>query len=279
MPELPDLEYIVEILQRELEMSEAAALEIYNPIILRILTENPIEQLLPHKQLLEIRRHGPFVVFAFTNDFWLVVHPMLAGRFRLENATARKLAADCVRLDFANGRSLFYHDSKQMGKIYFLHKNDAGTIPRFSNQGIDVLSPHFTEHYFLTAIERSRKQVRVFLMEQETLSAIGNAYADEILFAAKIHPKTFCYQLTDAQKSRLFQAVNEVIQWGIEQVESAARPVHEKVRDHMKIRNRQGQPCPQCGTKVRRAGVRGFDSFFCPKCQPPAREQFISWIQ
>ena len=104
-------------------------------------------------------------------------------------------------------------------------------------------------------------------MDQAALSAIGNAYADEILFAARIHPKTSCSSLSAEQRRALYESIRSVMAWGIAEVEKAAQPIEVKVRDHVKVRNRKDEPCPVCGTKIRRVGVLGYDSFFCPQCQ------------
>jgi formamidopyrimidine-DNA glycosylase len=114
-------------------------------------------------------------------------------------------------------------------------------------------------------------------MDQTVFSAIGNAYADEILFCAGIHPKTFCYQLDDATIEKLHRCIVEVMRWGISEVEKATPALEDKYRDHVRVRNRKDQPCPNCGAKIRRAGVLGYDTFFCPNCQPLGREQFIDW--
>lgn len=277
MPELPDLEYIVEKLHDQTRQTRIVRVEVVNPIILRNLLAPPAEAHVQGRTIEKVRRHGPFVVLELDGDRFVVVHPMLAGRFDLRTTRGRKAAADAVVLHLADNRILLYQDSKQMGKVYLADASGLGRIPRFATQGPDILSSAFTQAYFLQKAGRSRKQVRVLLMEQEVLSAIGNAYADEILFKAGLHPKTFCYQLSEEQLTALYRAILEVLEWGIACVKKAGRPLPDKVREHMRVRNRQGQPCPVCGTKIRRAGVRGYDAFFCPQCQPAARAQFISW--
>ena len=114
-------------------------------------------------------------------------------------------------------------------------------------------------------------------MDQALISAVGNAYADEILFAAGLHPKTRCHELSDPEVARFHAAIVETLRLGIEEVERAARPVEIKVRDHMKVRNRKGEPCPVCGTTIRRAAVLGYDTFFCPSCQPERGGRGIPW--
>lgn len=278
MPELPDLEYIVDQLQPRLSGATITSVHVYNPVLLRVLSDRPVDELLAGKTIARLHRHGPFLVFATHDQGHIVIHPMLAGRFHLTPSDAvPKLAASGMHFVFTSGETLLYEDAKQMGKIYILHENQLAEIPRFTTQGPDILTPAFSQAYFLEHISKSRKQVRVFLMDQTVISAIGNAYADEILFAAGLHPKTLCSQVTSEERIRLYQKIVEIMQWGIAEVRKAAAPLPEKVRGHLQVRNRAGQPCLQCGTTIRKAGVLGYDAFFCPKCQPPRRPQFISW--
>jgi formamidopyrimidine-DNA glycosylase len=161
--------------------------------------------------------------------------------------------------------------------VYLTAQGAYGSIPGFREQGIDILGPEFTFEAFERLIRGRRHQARVFLMDQAALSAIGNAYADEILFAAGIHPKTSCASLQPEERRTLYESIRKVMAWGIAEVEKANQPIEVKVRDHVKVRNRNGQRCPVCGTTIRRVGVLGYDSFYCPRCQPATRRQFIPW--
>jgi formamidopyrimidine-DNA glycosylase len=247
------------------------------------------------RTLAEVRRRGPFLVLGFA-PLDLIVHFMLAGRFRLSEAgargrrgqvagsppsarPARNLPGLCFTLRFASGRTLEYFDEKRMGKVYLVRAGETEAIPGFRTQGLDVLSDDFTLEAFRRLAAGRRQQVRVFLMDQTALSAIGNAYADEILFAARLHPKTGCHQLSAEEVERLYRAVREVLAWGTAEVEAAGEPLEVKVRGHMKVRGRHGQPCPVCGTPIRRAGVLGYDAFFCPRCQttPQIRRPGVPW--
>ncbi|MCE9600359.1 MAG: DNA-formamidopyrimidine glycosylase [Spirochaetia bacterium] len=269
MPELPDLVYLEGVLQPELTGKQIVGLDVKEPIIIRNLLGESLD-LLKGKTFTDVRRHGPFLVFELSDDLRMIVHPMLAGAFTLEK---RKGLVSIQMKDHA----LTYLDNKKMGKIYFLRKGSESQIPRFLEQGVNIRSVEFTEAKFLELINSSRRQVRAFLMEQESISAIGNAYADEILFDAGIHPKTFCYQLDQEQKEGLFRSINKVIQSGIDSVQGSKHLLHEKVRDHMLVRNRKNEPCPRCGSSIRRESVLGYDTFFCPKCQPAQRKTFIDW--
>jgi len=279
MPELPDLLHIEKVLRASLPGDTVAAVSVREPIVLRVAVPEGFVPALNGRSLAGVRRHGPFLVLDFP-PLELILHFMLAGRFRLsQGRTGRDPGDLCFTLSFASGRTLEYLDDKRMGKVYLVPAGRYEQIPGFLTQGLDVISAGFTLEAFRALAANRRQQVRVFLMDQTALSAIGNAYADEILFAARLHPKTGCHQLTAEQVERLYRAVREVLAWGAAEVEAAGEPLEAKVRGHMKVRNRKGEPCPVCGTPIRRAGVLGHDAFFCPRCQatPQIRRPGVPW--
>jgi formamidopyrimidine-DNA glycosylase len=293
MPELPDLVYLEKRLSSLLVGQRVTRVDIKDPVVIRMLLPGDFAQTLIDAEFTGVRRHGPFLVFTLSGNLELIIHPMLAGRLQWTKVEeeiptphskksmgnrGRMFSLECVANQTnAELHRLQYLDDKKMGKVYLTHSGEYTQIPRFREQGPDLLSPAFTLEYFWRQMQSSRKQVRVLIMDQTVVSCIGNAYADEILFCAGIHPKTFCYQLIEADIARLHQCIIEVMRWGIAEIAKAKPPLEAKVRDFMRVRNRKDQPCPRCGTKIRRAGVLGYDTFFCPTCQPLKREQFIDW--
>lgn len=287
MPELPDLVHLERRLS-DLGGREIRSVTVKQPVVIRNHAGIGFDSALEGSMLAAVRRHGPFLHFDLLDAdrqprFDLVIHPMLAGRFGVEARTPDapgskkvKKAGLCFSVDFGDC-ALHYLDTKKMGKVYLLPPGKTELVPRYPDQGIDLLGPTFTREAFRERIDASRQQVRVFLMDQTRLSAIGNAYADEILFEAGLHPKTFCYQIDPADRDRLFDAIGSILKWGIEEVGKAGLPMEEKARDHMRVRGRKDEPCPRCDAKIRRAAVLGHDAFFCPACQPAARDQFIDW--
>lgn len=278
MPELPDLVYVAGRLNSALSGDRITSVVVREPILVRNLASmssgfagGRFEEILVGREIETVSRHGPFVVFDLSDDLRMVVHPMLAGAFVLGEKPAGLITLQCER------HVLGYRDEKKMGKVYLAVRGQEGEIPRFLTQGVDILSEEFTRDLFLGLIGSSRRQARAFLMEQEKLSALGNAYSDEILFEAGIHPKTMCPSLSIPERNRLFDAVVSVIRRSIETIERACPPLHQKMREHMLVRNKKDKPCPRCGAKIRRESVLGYDTFFCPKCQPASRKLFIDW--
>src|SRR6185503_4018450 len=106
---------------------------------------------------------------------------------------------------------LRYLDDKKMGKAYLIASDDWKAIPGLQTGGIDILSPEFSRERFVSLLKHRRDQVRVFLLDKKALDSLGNAYADEVLFEAGIHPKTMCRSLSHADAERLHAAIVKVM--------------------------------------------------------------------
>jgi formamidopyrimidine-DNA glycosylase len=143
--------------------------------------------------------------------------------------------------------------------------------------GIDILSPEFTRERFVSLLKHRRDQVRVFLLDKKALDSLGNAYADEVLFEAGIHPKTWCRSIGHDEAVKLHDAIVKVMREAVEEVARRGEPIDVKVRDFLKVRMKDA--CPRCGSKLRRAGVKGMDAYFCPKCQPATRTGLVDWTK
>ena len=137
-----------------------------------------------------------------------------------------------------------------MGKVYLVPASDERIVPGFDRVGVEPLSPEFTVDRLREMVRARRDQVRAFLLDKTAVAAIGNAYADEILWAARIHPKIGCPGLTDEDILRLHTAIREVLLEAVKEVFRRGEPIEVKVRDHMRVRGRKDQPCPRCGAKI-----------------------------
>jgi formamidopyrimidine-DNA glycosylase len=275
MPELPDLLYIQARLKETLVGRRVVGERLREPVVMRFAVRGNLSLLLG-RRLDDVIRHAHFLVFRF-EDLDLAVNPMLAGRFRLAQPDEKEERDLVFLLEFDSGVQLRYRDEKNMGKAYLLAKGDWKAAAGMQAGGIDVLSPEFTRERFVSLLKRRRDQVRLFLMDKRALDSIGNAYADEILFEAGLHPKTFCRTLSHDDAVALHDAIVKVMREAVDEVARRAEPIDVKVRDFLKVRLRD--VCPRCGSKVRKAGVRGMDAYFCPRCQPATRSGLVDWTK
>ena len=283
MPERPDLEYVVPLLQEELQGQTITRVEVRKPVVMRVALPGDPAEILAGQRFGAVARRGHFITFQLAGEAEpareMVIHPMLAGVFDLAPGRGKLRAEVALALELDDGRRLLYCDQKQMGKVYLLPVGQRQMVTGLQSVGIDVLDPEvFTPQAFADLCKKRRDQVRVFLMDKATLDSFGNAYADEALFEAGIHPKTWVRQLDPEDQERLRQAIITVLTSAAAQIRQRKPPLKQKLRDFLKVRNKAGQPCPRCGTKLRRAGVRGVDSHFCPACQPERRKSgIVDW--
>jgi len=281
VPERPDLAYVIPRLRQALVGRTLGAVTVGDPVVLRVGVRGTPEELLPGQQVQDVRRHLHFVVFDLQGepDLSLVIHPMLAGRFRLDPPDRRRTKDTCLSIALGDDLELRYRDDKRMGKVYLMPSHALGSIPGFEPVGVDVLDPKaFTVPVLERIVSRRRDQLKVFLLDKGAVDAFGNAYADEALHAAGLHPKRRCRELSDDEIAALHRAMVHTLQHATEQVAQREPALDEKVRDFLAVRNRKGQDCPTCGSTIRTAGVRGHDAFFCPTCQPdPKGRGLVSW--
>lgn len=277
MPERPDLEYYVPILNERLRGQRIAKVTVQKPIILRVAVKGEPAPLLEGHVFRSVERRAHFVIFDFEDPaLQMVIAPMLAGRFLFAE---QKLPRD-VAMTWAleNQETLVYRDDVQMGKVYLLERGAWQVVPGLQKIGVDVLSDAFTPEAFAALAKKRRDQVRVFVMDKSVLDAFGNAYADEVLWEAKIHPKTMVNKLTPDDLARLHRSIVTVMRHAVDTIQARKPALDEKLRDFLKVRNRHNEKCPRCGDTIRRAGVHGHDTFFCPTCQPETRKTgIVSW--
>src|SRR6185295_4853306 len=274
MPELPDLLYVLSTLRERLLGRHVTAERVREPVVLRFTVRGNLSLLLG-RALADVFRKSHFLVFRF-EGLDLAVNPMLAGRFRLADPGQKNEAAQAFVLGFGDVE-LRYLDDKKMGKAYLIATDDFKAIPGMQTGGIDVLSSEFTRERFVSILKHRRDQVRAFLLDKKALDSLGNAYADEVLFEAGIHPKTWCRALGHEDAVRLHDAIVAVMKHAVAEVARRDEPIEVKVRDFLKVRMKD--ECPHCGSKLRKAGVRGMDAYFCPHCQPATRSGLVDWTK
>lgn len=277
MPELPDLVHVERKLREQVLGRRIGAVRIGDPTVLRVMVAAAFPEVLVGRVLEGVERRGHLMRFELSDGLVMVVNAMLAGHWELAPGATKAGRGLAFALELDDGRALRYLDDKRMGKVYIVEREAEAGVPGLQNLGLDVLSPSFTVEELTALLRKRREQVRVFLMDKKALASIGNAYADEILFAAHLHPKTTCNQLGPQETMALHAAIGSVLRAAIDEIARRDPPIGEKVRDFVAVRGRDGQPCPRCATTIRRVRVSGWDACFCPSCQQPTRAVFIDW--
>lgn len=270
MPEAPDLQVIKEFLEPRLLNLEIRAAREVRPLVLRNLSGEPFEEDLPGRRTTALRRRGKLLFFELTGGRLLVVNPMLTGGLRYCGASERMAASTHAVLTYEDGYDLRYFDTRRMGMLYYLASaGQLAQVPRVEDAGPDVLDDPLSPEQFRTGLKKFRGEIKGVLTRGSLVSGVGNAYADEILFEARIFPYKKRAQLSDDEIQRLYDAVCRVPHEALATLrQRVGVDIHKKVRDFLVVHGKRGESCPACGYPITSITANQRETSFCRKCQP-----------
>ena len=277
MPELPELEVVRDVLQARITGRAIARVTLSGrggPIVARDLIGNGFAETLTGARVEEVLRRGKFIIFNLRKDnttlgpanIRLAMNPKLTGRFQLTAPGAKKAGPVHVVLHFPDpDEELRYVDLKRMGQLYLAEA--LSDVPTFSEMGPDALD--ISQDKFQSRLKRFRGEIKGVLARERFVAGIGNAYADEILWKARIHPYRKRTELSSEEIERLYLAMQEILSESIDKVRLAVgEDIHLKPRDFFAVHMRGGESCPRCGGNISEVSAGGKITNFCRSCQP-----------
>lgn len=244
-----------------------------------------------------VRRRAKVLLIELSTAYSLVIHLKMTGQLvfvgpRTDKGEVRFGAghpsnslvgalpdrSTRVVVTFTSGAKLFFNDQRKFGWMRLIPTSEVPTIDFFKTVGPEPLEPTFTWQLFRERLWRRQKRaIKAALLDQTIVAGVGNIYADESLWAAKIHPETRVGELSDAAVRRLHTALIAVLQLSISMGGSTDRnyvDVHGRKGSYLQFANvfrREGQDCPRCGTRIIKMRVAGRGTHICPTCQRKAR--------
>jgi len=268
MPEIPDLEAVRRYLKPRLEDHTITSASAPIPWIVRTGADG-LEDLVGH-QFVDILRHGKYLLFNLDDGRVLVVNAMLTGRFHWDEAGAKKPGRLAVVFGIDDGHELRYSDIRRMGRFYLTDPEHLDVIPQFPKMGPDVLA--IDEDEFTGLIAKRRGQIKNTLTNQEFVAGIGNAYSDEILWEARLHPHRKRSTMDDDDIHNLYTAIHTILDRSCEVVDEIVQNegLGKKAewREHLSVHRKTGEPCPRCGTPIKGQTRGGSETNYCVQCQP-----------
>jgi formamidopyrimidine-DNA glycosylase len=271
MPELPDVEVYIESIARRIVGEPLAGIRLGNPFVLRTVDPAPAE--LAGRRVVGVRRVGKRIVMELEGERFIVIHLMVAGRFRWLAAGAKlpgKLGL--AAFDFPAGTLVLTEaGSKRRASIHLLRGEEA--LRALDPGGIDVMAAGVEA--FGAALTRERHTLKRTLTDPKVFSGIGNAYSDEILHRARLSPVQLTTNLSAGEIARLHAAVRDTLaEWTERLRRETGDGFPEKVtafRPEMAVHGRYGMPCPDCGAPVQRIRYAENETNYCARCQTGGR--------
>ena len=272
MPELPEVETIRRQLAPALEGRRLVHVDVRDPRWCEPAPPEAIEDALRGRRIESVGRRGKYLILSLSDDVHLVMHLRMTGNLLL-SGEAEDPAHLRVAINLDDGRRLLFVDVRRFGTGDVLLGGDA--LERYfdSRLGVEPLSADFTAEA-LRALARGRKQpVKAFLLNQERIAGVGNIYADEALFRARIHPLRPVGKLKREQIEALRAGVIESLELGIDSKGASIDDYRHvdgargSFQDRFLVYSRAGEPCARCGTPIEKLRAAGRGTYVCPSCQ------------
>lgn len=276
MPELPEVETIRRDLAAAVRGRRITGATLYQPLVLRHPTPTEFVSHLRGKTIEAIDRKAKYLLLRLSDDWLWVVHLMLEGQLLYQPAEAPIAGETKLIVSLDNGCQLRLRDVVGLARTYLLRGGEELPELHLWELGPEPLAPGFTFERFLERLRGRSGMIKPLLLDQHVIAGVGNLYADEVLFRARLHPKRKANTLTPEELSRLYEALIGVLQEAVaHRGTSAPRSLYRDLwgrkgghQDYLQVFRKRGEPCPGCAGAVQEIRVGGRATFVCPSCQP-----------
>ena len=259
MPELPEVETFKRYLDSTSLHQRIAGVEVRDAYVLKGVSARELARRLKGRRFESSRRHGKHLLVRTDGDLWLRLHFGMTGSLQYFKCDQRPPKHTRVLFAFVNAHCLAFEDQRKFGEIGLAE--DVDEYLRKRGLGPDALDISISQ--FKEILEKHRGAVKSILLNQKLIAGIGNIYADEILFHARIHPATEIRRLGEKNVGKLFRATRYILKKAID----AKADVDRMPKLWLLPRRGKGDKCPRCGRELKSATIGGRTAWFCTQCQ------------
>ena len=293
MPELPEVETVARQLDPELRGRRIEGLEVLDGRWSRPLPPEELGDEVSGRTIRALGRRGKYLLLGLERDQTLVMHLRMTGNLVLVEGEGvidpsegrrlyegeRSTSARHLRARFLldDGRELWFTDPRRFGEGFLV--DDAALDRRFEKLGVEPFSPEFTAEALGEMAAGRTVPLKSFLLDQSGVAGVGNIYADEALFRARLHPLSSAGSMKPEHHEALRDAVVAALEAGIDNGGSSiddyrdGRGEKGTMQDEFLVHTREGEPCPECGGAIVRIVVGGRSTYYCPSCQVRLRKR------
>lgn len=270
MPELPEVEHVARQLREALIGSRIARVEVLWPRAVSRMTPEELIGRLTGRRVLAVGRRAKYLILTLESGESLVIHRRMSGNLRLARAD-ETVPYTRVALTLGSGRRLLFTDPRKFGRITLAAPEELSRL--FGKLGPEPLDTDFTPEVLAKQLAGRSRAIKAALLDQSVVAGLGNIYADEALFRAKIHPLRAASSLTPEEMEALHEGIQGALHTGIEHGGTTFgrhRDLYDEQGsnlEHVEVYRRTGQPCVRCGTAISRIRIAQRSSHFCPQCQ------------
>jgi formamidopyrimidine-DNA glycosylase len=268
VPELPEVETVRSSLDPVLRGRTFARVEIHDERLTRPFAPEAVARQLEGARVESVERRGKYLLFRFDGGRTLLVHLRMTGSFhsRANDPYARAT----VTLD--DGTNLVYRDVRRFGTWLVVEPHEVAPYLE-ARLGLEPLERGFGPAALTARLAGRRAPVKAALLDQRTVAGMGNIYADEALWRARIHPLRPARELAADEVRRLHRGVRRALEVGLARQGATLRDYAQpdgrrgSMQLEFRVYGREGEPCPRCGTPIEKTRIAGRGTWYCPTCQ------------
>ena len=285
MPELPEVQTIVSELNEKIGRKKISAVEVFKFKSVRPMNKKFISGIVG-KKIIGVTRRAKIIIIELSGGRYLLIHLKMTGQLvywpKRGKATSGGHPIDFVgqlpnnftrvEFDLSAGSKLFFNDIRRFGWIKLVNEKERAA--ELSKYGLEPLEKDFTLKNFQAVIAKyPKRKIKQILMDQSLIAGVGNIYADEACFAAKILPTRAAGALTGAEMKSLWQNIPKLLKFSISKKGTSADTYRTSSGEqgtmlkYLKVYGRGGQKCRRCGGLVKKIKMNGRGTHFCPDCQ------------
>lgn len=273
MPELPEVEHVVRALRPVVVGRRILAAELKLKRIAPDISRPAFDRGLRNMRITAVGRRGKYILFELESGRMLATHLRMTGKFLALSVDDKLPPYAHVVFHLDDERRLVFCDMRQFGRMRLIV--DSERLPKeLTTLAPEPLSEQFTEEYFLHTLARSKRSLKQLLLDQTRVLGLGNIYASEALFIAGVNPMKSAHRLSKPRARKLYEAIRVVLQEAIDagstlriDLADGHSSYFEAPEGFWRVYEREGEPCVNCGTKIRRVVQGGRSTYYCPRCQ------------
>jgi formamidopyrimidine-DNA glycosylase len=270
MPELPEVESIVTSLQPLI--GKTICQVVTSNKTFRIRAIEKLESFITNKQINSIKRKSKYIIIDLNCNYYLILHLGMSGKI-LSGINLKRNLHDHLIIFFTDGNELIFNDPRRFGLYTLIHKNKLSSHPLFRHLGVEPLTHKFSYSYLTKILSRKSSQIKTILMDATKIVGIGNIYASESLFRAKILPNRIASSISPAEIKKLCHSIKEVLN---EAIAAGGSTLKDYVistgetglfQNNFRVYGRKGKECYVCRSMIHHQKIAGRSTFYCTQCQ------------
>ncbi len=271
MPEIAEVETVRNTLKKQILYKRIKEVKIlYEKII--VSNREEFKKVLKGNQFIDIKRRGKWLIFELENHY-LLSHLRMEGKFFLKKSSEEIVKHEHVVFSFLDETDLRYHDTRKFGRMELIKKEDLVNNPSIKKQGYEPGEKELNAQYLLDKFKNKTIAIKTLLLDQTIISGLGNIYANEVLFAAKLNPMKKGSEITKEEAEKIvlcsFRVIEKAIKLGGTTIKSytSSLGVTGRFQQELMVHKREREECKVCGTKIKNEKINGRSTYYCPFCQ------------